>query len=70
MWPSTQLRETETEDHKYVDGLESLGNKLICKSDVKEKEVGGFNMSMIRRTILYSTRGLMYGVVLLTSPRR
>lgn len=38
-WKSVPLRESEKEDHKYIEGLEKLGNDILSKNKDRSKEV-------------------------------
>ena len=38
-WKSVPYRETEKEDHKYIEGLDKLGDDNLLKKREKSKEV-------------------------------
>ena len=40
IWELTAIREKENEDHKYIEGLEKLGDDIVSKNREKGKEVG------------------------------
>jgi len=39
VWKAIPYRESEKEDHKYIEGLQKLGDDLIDRTRDKSKEV-------------------------------